>query len=62
MKKKWSRVRHRIIYFVIRAFLRPILAFKYGFIAKPFRGGKRGYLVLSNHQTSMDQFFISCIL
>lgn len=62
MKKKWSRLRHRIIYVVVRAFIRPIMAFKYGFRPKKFKGGKRGYLVLSNHQTSMDQFFIACIL
>ena len=62
MQKKWSRIRHRIIYVVVRAFIRPIMAFKYGFMPKRFKGGKRGYLVLSNHQTSMDQFFIACIL
>ena len=62
MKKKWSRIRHRIVYVVVRAFVRPIMAFKYGFRPKKFKGGKRGYLVLSNHQTSMDQFFLACIL
>ncbi|MBR2891411.1 MAG: 1-acyl-sn-glycerol-3-phosphate acyltransferase [Bacilli bacterium] len=62
MKKKWSRVRHRVITVVVRFFLRPIMRIKYGFKGKKFKGGKRGYLVLSNHQTSMDQFFIACIL
>ncbi len=55
--KKWCKFRHRVITF----FLRPVLALwsrcKYGIKIKKHK--KRGqYLVLMNHQTAFDQFFL----
>ena len=55
--KKWCKFRHRVITFLAR----PVLALwsrcKYGIKIKKYK--KRGqYLVLMNHQTAFDQFFL----
>ncbi len=59
MKRKWSRVRHRIIIGTAKIILWPFLKLKYHFSYKKFQKDKRGYLVLANHQTAFDQFFIA---
>lgn len=55
--KKWCKFRHRVVTFLAR----PVLALwsrcKYGIKIKKYK--KRGqYLVLMNHQTAFDQFFL----
>ena len=58
-KKKWMRFRHR----VVRNLLGPPVGLysriAYGIRIEKFREqGKRPYLILFNHQTAFDQFFV----
>lgn len=59
-KEKWIKYRHRIIRNLYCALLLPYCRFVYGLRAEPFRQqGDRAYLILLNHQTPFDQFFVS---
>ena len=58
-KKKWTKFRHKFFRNVLFCLLSPIYRLKFG--AKPIRfknEGKRQYLILYNHQTSVDMFFV----
>lgn len=58
-KKKWVKSRHKIITEIARAVLHPYSVLKYNIKVTPFKQqGKRPYLVLLNHQTAFDQFFV----
>ena len=58
-KKKWTKLRHRIVTCVLRLFLGFYTKIKYGIKVERFREQeKRPYLILMNHQTAFDQFFI----
>ena len=58
-KKKWTLPRHRIISSLARVVLQPYTVLKYGIRSEKFRQqGNRAYLVLYNHQTAFDQFFV----
>ena len=58
-KKKWIKPRHRVVQTIIKAILVPYCRLKYGVRAERFREqGRRAYLVLMNHQTAFDQFFV----
>ncbi|MBE6971871.1 MAG: 1-acyl-sn-glycerol-3-phosphate acyltransferase [Ruminococcaceae bacterium] len=63
MKKKkqpWVRLRHRIITAILRPLIGTYTRWKYGIHVEPFREeNNRQYLVMMNHQTAFDQFFIS---
>lgn len=57
--KKWTRRRHNFVRNLVNLFLYPYSRIKYGLrVEKLKEGGKRQYLVLYNHQTAFDQFFI----
>lgn len=57
--KKWMRLRHRIVRNVACAIMKPYSYLKYGVRVERFREqGDRSYLVLYNHQTAFDQFFV----
>ena len=57
--KKWMRLRHRIVRNVACAIVKPYSYLKYGVRVDRFREqGDRSYLVLYNHQTAFDQFFV----
>lgn len=57
--KKWIKPRHKIIQTVIRYPLQMICKIKYGIDIKKYDcKDKRPYLILYNHQTAFDQFFI----
>lgn len=57
--KKWTKTRHGVISNVARVFLSPAIRLKYGITVKKFKESKHGqYLVLMNHQTAWDQFFV----
>ena len=61
MKKKnqWVRFRHRISTGIVRPFFSLIARFKYHARVDRFAGqGDRNWLILSNHQTGFDQFFV----
>ena len=58
-RKKWMHFRHRVVRNLAFAVLGPYSYFTYGVRIKKFKGqGKRSYLVLFNHQTAFDQFFV----
>lgn len=58
-KKKWIKWRHRVIRDVAYTILYPYMRLKYNVKVERFKEqGKRPYLILMNHQTAFDQFFI----
>lgn len=58
-KKKWLRFRHRVVRNIAYAILYPYSRIKYGVTVEKFREQEdRPYLVLLNHQTPFDQFFV----
>ena len=57
--KKWMKFRHRVIRNVAYCILYPYSKWKYALQVDKFREqGKRPYLILMNHQTPFDQFFV----
>ena len=61
MKKQetWVKPRHRVITALARLVLDPFTRLRYGIRVESFKEqGDRQYLVLMNHQTAFDQFFL----
>ncbi len=62
MKQKsrtWTKPRHRIVRNILYILLYPYVRLKYHVDAKKFKEqGDRAYLILLNHQTPFDQFFV----
>lgn len=57
--KKWMKFRHRVITVLARWVLGPYTTIKLGIHPERFKEqGNRQYLILMNHQTAFDQFFI----
>lgn len=57
--KKWIKYRHRVIINIARVILGPITRIKYHVKIQKFKESKkRQFLVLFNHQTAYDQFFL----
>ncbi|MBR4131913.1 MAG: 1-acyl-sn-glycerol-3-phosphate acyltransferase [Oscillospiraceae bacterium] len=54
----WTRPRHRVVWAILRPFLRLYGRLKYGVRAERFRG-TGPHLILFNHQTPFDQFFVT---
>ena len=58
-KKTWTKPRHRVITALARLVLSPYCRLRYGISIEKFREqGSRPYLILYNHQTAFDQFFV----
>jgi len=58
-KKTWCKFRHRVITALVKAVLPVYCIARYRIRVEPFRSqGKRPYLILLNHQTPFDQFFV----
>lgn len=58
-KKRWLRFRHRVVRNLAYCVLYPYARLKYGIKIEKFRKqGKGAYLILLNHQTPFDQFFV----
>lgn len=58
-QKKWMKYRHRVVRNIAMAILYPYSKIKYGIKIDRFKEqGDRAYLVLLNHQTAFDQFFV----
>ena len=58
-QETWIKPRHRVITALVRPFLGTYCRWKYGVTVEPFlEQGDRQYLVLFNHQTAFDQFFV----
>ena len=58
-KEKWMKFRHKVVTVIARGILKPYSIYKYGIEAVKFKEqGERQYLILLNHQTPFDQFFV----
>lgn len=58
-QKKWMRFRHRVVTEIARWALSPYVYLTYDIKVEKFKEqGDRPYLVLLNHQTPFDQFFL----
>lgn len=61
MKKTgtWMKFRHRVTTELLRFTLGPYVRWKYGIRIEKFQNqGDRPYLIIMNHQTGFDQFFV----
>ena len=59
-KNTWMKFRHRIVTTVGCFLIRPFCRLRYNIHVERFREeGKRPYLILYNHQTGFDQFFVA---
>ncbi len=57
--KKWIKFRHRVVRNIAYAILYPYSRIKYGIKIEKFKEQKKTpYLILLNHQTPFDQFFV----
>ena len=58
-KTQWILPRHAVIRDIAFVLLKPYCAWRYGIRAERFKEqGNRAYLILLNHQTPFDQFFV----
>jgi len=57
-KKKWIHFRHKVITEVARVVLGAYCYLRYQLKVEKYRDGRDQYLILLNHQTPMDQFFL----
>jgi len=58
-KKKWIKLRHKLVRPLLWLGLAPYSYMKYGVRVERFRPEKKEpYLILLNHQTAFDQFFV----
>ncbi len=58
-KKKWLRRRHRVVRNILNVTLGTYARLRYGIRIERFKNPeKRPYLILLNHQTAFDQFFV----
>lgn len=56
----WVKLRHTIVFSILRVFFSFFLFFKYGYVYKKFRCNiKKPYLILSNHFTALDPFMLA---
>ena len=59
-KKSWMKFRHKIVVEILRPILGSYIRLKYGIRMEKFaEQGERPYLIVMNHQTAFDQFFVS---
>lgn len=58
-QKTWTKPRHRVVVSLARVLFGPYVRWKYGITVEPFKEeGTRPYLIVMNHQTGFDQFFV----
>ncbi len=58
-KRQWIKKRHRVVRNILYVLLYHFCKWHYGITAERFKEqGDRAYLVLLNHQTTFDQFFV----
>ena len=57
-RQKWILRRHRAVMELLRYPMKLYCRLKYGYTFKKFTDRSRPYLVLYNHQTAFDQFFV----
>lgn len=58
--KTWTHPRHGVVTAVLKFLLGPFCRWRYNISIEPFTAqGDRPYLILYNHQTPFDQFFVA---
>ncbi|MBR2410088.1 MAG: 1-acyl-sn-glycerol-3-phosphate acyltransferase, partial [Lachnospiraceae bacterium] len=58
-QERWQKFRHRVVRNIAYAVLYPYARLRYGITIEKFKEQeKRPYLILLNHQTPFDQFFV----
>ncbi len=58
-KNRWLKPRHKVVRNILFAILHPYCKWRYGITIDKFKAQeKRPYLILLNHQTPFDQFFV----
>ena len=58
-KKQWIKPRHAVVRNILYVILAPYCKWRYGITIEKFKGPQKGpYLILLNHQTPFDQFFV----
>ena len=61
-KKQWMRVRHKIATTLLRPVGIALVRLAYGIKIEKFHDqGDRSYLIVMNHQTAFDQFFVTAL-
>lgn len=60
--KKWMKARHRVVRNLAYCVLYPYSKLKYGITIEKLKEKERPLLVLYNHQTAFDQFFVGMAL
>ena len=58
-KHIWVKKRHAVVFEVLRFILTPILTLKYRYRGEPSHLKKGAYIILNNHQATMDPFFVA---
>ena len=61
MKKneKWIKTRHKVVTWLLRPAFILVMRLRYGITIERFdQQGDRAYLIIMNHQTAFDQFFV----
>ena len=57
--KRWIKFRHKVVVVLLRPILGMYVRWKYGIRIEKFdQQGDRPYLIVMNHQTAFDQFFV----
>ena len=59
-KQGWIKFHHKVLLALLRPVFELYIRLKYGIRMEKFEGqGNRPYLIIMNHQTAFDQFFVS---
>ncbi len=56
--KRWTKFRHKVVRNLVYLPIYIYVRIAYGVRIKKFKGEKKPYLILLNHQTPFDQFFV----
>ena len=61
-KETWLKFRHKLVVWVLRPFFEPYIRWRYNITIEEFKEqGDRPFLIIMNHQTAFDQFFVSAM-
>lgn len=58
-KKRKTKLRHKVIYTLFRPVFALYFKLRYNYSYEKYKGSEDGLLVLSNHATTMDPFFVA---
>lgn len=58
-KKRHTKLRHKVVYTLFKPLFALYFKLRYNYSCEKFKGSEDGMLVLSNHATTMDPFFVA---